>query len=91
MTCLAGHSDESSDEEPLINLVKKKCTDKQTKTKTKAPKTDTTPKKPREMSGKDSEVTEIKMFSLHISDAFMFHYVYIFFQGRQATVQMMNL
>lgn len=53
-----GVSDESSDEEPLINLVKKNRTDKQTKNKTKASapkKRDGTPKKPRKMlvSGKD--------------------------------------
>lgn len=56
---LTGLSEESSDDEPLINLVKRNHTDKQTKTKTKASapkKRGTTPKKPRKtlVSGKDS-------------------------------------
>lgn len=74
MTCLVGLPEESSEDEPLINLVKKNRTDKQTKSKTKASaleKRDTTPEKPRKMlvSGKEPgpaslgqvEVTEMQM------------------------------
>ena len=55
---MAGLSDESSEDEPLINLAKKKRADKRTKTKTKASapkKRGTTPKKSRKtlVSGKD--------------------------------------
>lgn len=58
--CLAEPSDESSEDEPLINLVKKNRTNKQTKNKRKASspkKRGTAPQKPRKklVSGKDDE------------------------------------
>ncbi len=58
---MAGLSDESSDDEPLINLVKKNGDGKQAKTKkVSAPKKrGRTPKKQRKMpeTGKDSAVS----------------------------------
>lgn len=64
----AGLSDESSDDEPLINLVKKNHAGKQTKTKTKVStpkKRDTTPKKPRKtlVSGKGDRGINIQILT----------------------------
>lgn len=56
VTDVSGVSDESSDDEPLINLVKKNQTRNKTNTKASVPKKrDTTPKKPQKkpVSGKE--------------------------------------
>lgn len=65
--CLAEPSDESSEDEPLINLVKKNSTNKQTKNKRKASspkKRSTTPKKPKQdaPSAETGPLPELKTF-----------------------------
>lgn len=67
LTDFPGFSNESSDDEPLINLVHKKCTETQMKA---AKKRDAT--RQTQASGKDTRITYVRFFhvrcvALHIT------------------------